>query len=98
VERREPSPRPSPARAGEGEDAPLLTCDSPAPEGRKDRKAADKPGTAAARPFGKHPAVKAAGRDGKPPEPPDFTAETHKRLRNKFASVVELAKAGGLRS
>jgi hypothetical protein len=49
-------------------------------KGRKDRKAADKPETDAARPFGKHAAVKAAGRDGKLPEPPDFTAETHSHL------------------
>ena len=31
------------------------------------------------------------------PEPPDFSAETHKRFRNKLASVVELARAGDLK-
>jgi len=35
--------------------------------------------------------------EGKLPEPPDFSAETHKRFRNKLTSVVELAKAGDLK-
>jgi len=63
--------------------------------GRKGRKGAGKPETAASRPLGKRAAIEAAAREGKPPEPPDFSAETHKRFRNKLA--VELAKAGDLR-
>jgi hypothetical protein len=53
--------------------------------------------TAAVRPLGKRAAIEAAARDGKLPEPPDFSAETHKRFRNKLASVVDLAKAGDLK-
>jgi hypothetical protein len=49
------------------------------------------------RPIGKRAAIEAAAREGKLPEPPDFSAETHKRFRNKLASVVELAKAGDLK-
>ena len=49
------------------------------------------------RSLGKSAAIEAAARDGKLPEPPDFSAETHKRFRNKLASVVDLAKAGDLK-
>jgi hypothetical protein len=49
------------------------------------------------RPFGKRAAIEVAAREGTLPEPPDFSAETHKRFRNKLASVVELAKAGDLK-
>ncbi len=52
---------------------------------------------AAPRPLGKRAAIEAAAREGKLPEPPDFSAETHKRFRNKLASVIELAKAGDLK-
>jgi hypothetical protein len=62
---------------------------------RKPRKAAEK--SATSRPVGKRAAIEAAARDGKLPEPPDFSAETHKRFRNKLASVVELAKAGDIK-
>jgi hypothetical protein len=48
------------------------------------------------RPLGKRAQIEADARAGKLPEPPDFSAETHKRFRNKLASVVELAKAGDL--
>jgi hypothetical protein len=48
------------------------------------------------RPPGKRAAIEAAAREGKLPEPPDFSAETHKRFRNKLASVVELAKSGDI--
>jgi hypothetical protein len=48
------------------------------------------------RPLGKRAQIEADARAGKLPEPPDFRAETHKRFRNKLASVVELAKAGDL--
>ena len=67
-------------------------------KGRKGRKAADKPETTATRPLGKRAAIEAAAREGKLPEPPDFSAETHKRFRNKLASVVEFAKAGDLKA
>ena len=46
--------------------------------------------------LGKRAAIEAA-REGKLPEPPDFSADTHKRFRTKLASVVELAKAGDLK-
>lgn len=55
----------------------------------------------ATRPAGKRAAIEAAAREGKLPTPPDFSAETHKRFRNKLASVIALAEAGdinGLRS
>ncbi len=48
-------------------------------------------------PAGKRAAIEAAARKGKLPEPPDFSAPTHTRFRNKLASVVELAKAGDLK-
>ena len=50
------------------------------------------------RSLGQRAAIEAAAREGKLPEPPDFSAETHKRFRNKLASVVNLAKAGDLKS
>jgi hypothetical protein len=57
-----------------------------------------KAGSAAAtRPLGKRAEIEAAAREGKLPEPPDFSAETHKRFRNKLASVIERAKAGDLK-
>jgi hypothetical protein len=49
------------------------------------------------RPLGKRAAIEAAAREGKLPEPPDFSAPTHTRFRNKLASVIELAKAGDLK-
>jgi hypothetical protein len=49
------------------------------------------------RPQGKRAAIEAAAREGKLPEPPDFSAETHKRFRNKLARVVELAKSGDIK-
>ena len=49
------------------------------------------------RPLGKRATIEAAAREGKLPEPPDFSAPTHTRFRNKLASVVELAKAGDLK-
>ena len=64
---------------------------------KKAQKPAPKPEPVSTRPLGKRAAIQAAARDGKLPEPPDFSAETHKRFRNKLASVVELAKAGDLK-
>ena len=49
------------------------------------------------RSLGKRAAIEAAALEGKLPEPPDFSAETHKRFRSKLASVVNLAKAGDLK-
>jgi hypothetical protein len=49
------------------------------------------------RALGKCATIEAAAREGKLPEPPDFSAPTHTRFRNKLASVVELAKAGDLK-
>lgn len=48
------------------------------------------------RPNGKRAAIEEAARRGELPEPPDFSAETHKRFRNKLASLVDLAKSGDL--
>lgn len=60
--------------------------------------AKQKAGSVATRPLGKRAAIETAAREGKLPEPPDFSAETHKRFRNKLASVAELAKAGDLKA
>jgi len=49
------------------------------------------------RPLGKRAQIEADARAGKLPAPPDFSAATHARFRNKLASVVELAKAGDLK-
>lgn len=49
------------------------------------------------RPLGKRAAIEAAAREGRLPEPPDFSAATHTRFRNKLASVVELAKGGDVK-
>jgi len=64
---------------------------------REPRSNGEPQAAASKRPFGKRAAIEAAAREGKLPEPPDFSAETHKRFRNKLASVVELAKAGDLK-
>jgi hypothetical protein len=48
------------------------------------------------RPLGKRAQIETDARAGKLPEPPDFSAETHKRFRNKLAAVVALANAGDL--
>ena len=66
--------------------------------GKKAQKPAPKQEPVSTRPLGKRAAIEAAAREGKLPEPPDFSAETHKRFRNKLASVVELAKAGDLKA
>ena len=49
------------------------------------------------RPLGRRATIEATAREGKLPEPPDFSAPTHTRFRNKLASVVELAKTGDLK-
>jgi len=64
---------------------------------KKTQKAAAKQEPASVRRLGKRAAIEAAAREGKLPEPPDFSAETHKRFRNRLANVVELAKAGDLK-
>jgi hypothetical protein len=64
---------------------------------KKSPKATVKQEPISTRPLGKRTAIETAAREGKLPEPPDFSAETHKRFRNKLASVVELAKAGDLK-
>lgn len=48
------------------------------------------------RPPGKRTQIEADARAGKLPEPPDFSAETHKRFRKKLAAVIALANAGDL--
>jgi hypothetical protein len=55
-----------------------------------------KAGTASPRPPSKRAQIEADARAGTLPEPPDFSAETHKRFRNKLAAVVALAEAGDL--
>lgn len=42
---------------------------------------------------GKRAAVEAAAREGKLPTPPDFSAPTHARYRNKLSEVIALVKA-----
>jgi hypothetical protein len=74
------------AKRREAEDAKL------APDPSREPQPANKQ-----RPLGKRAAIEAAAREGKLPEPPDFSAETHKRFRNKLASVVELAKSGDIK-
>jgi hypothetical protein len=64
---------------------------------KKTQKPAAKQEAVSTRPLGKRALIEAAAREGKLPEPPDFSADTHKRFRNKLASVVELAKAGDLK-
>jgi hypothetical protein len=64
---------------------------------KKAQKPAAKQEPVSVRPLGKRAAIETAAREGKLPEPPDFSAETHKRFRNKLASVVEIAKAGDLK-
>lgn len=64
---------------------------------KKAQKPAAKQEAVSTRPLGKRAAIEVAARGGKLPEPPDFSAETHKRFRNKLASVVELAKAGDIK-
>jgi hypothetical protein len=74
---------------------PKKTADRDAkltPDASREPQPADKQ-----RPAGKRAAIEAAAREGKLPEPPDFSAETHKRFRNKLAGVVELAEAGDLK-
>ena len=66
--------------------------------GKKAQKPQAKQEAVPKRSLGKRAAIEAAAREGKLPEPPDFSAETHKRFRNKLASVVELAKAGDLKA
>jgi hypothetical protein len=80
------------SKRSEAHDAKLSPDPSREPQAKgKERSAASK----GAR--GKRAAMEAAAREGRLPEPPDFTADTHKRFRNKLASVVELAKAGDLK-
>ena len=69
------------------------------PVTKKAKKTVQKqePTTTPARPLGKRAAIEVAARKGKLPEPPDFSAQTHKRFRNKLASVIEFAKAGNLK-
>jgi hypothetical protein len=45
----------------------------------------------------KRAAIEEAARGGMLPEPPDFSAQTHARFRNKLAHLVELAKAGDIK-
>jgi hypothetical protein len=45
---------------------------------------------------GKRAAAEEAARSGVLPEPPDFSAATHARFRNKLARLVELAEAGDI--
>lgn len=64
---------------------------------KTNRKAATKSEAPATRARdGKRAAVEAAAREGKLPEPPDFSAETHKRFRPKLAKLTEMAKAGDI--
>jgi len=68
-----------------------------APDPSRETQAKGEPHPAAPnRPPGKRAQIEADARAGKLPEPPDFSAETHKRFRNKLATVIALANAGDL--
>lgn len=45
---------------------------------------------------GKRAAISIAAKNGKLPEPPDFSAPTHTRFRAKLAKLIDLAKAGDI--
>jgi hypothetical protein len=78
--------------AAEARDAKLAAdLSREPPAGSAKRSAAPK------RPLGKRAQIEADARAGKLPEPPDFSAETHKRFRNKLAAVVDLANAADLK-
>ena len=64
--------------------------------GKRVQKPAPKQEVVPKRSLGKRAAIEAAAREGKLPELPDFSADTHKRFRNKLATVVAVAKAGDL--
>lgn len=64
---------------------------------KKTQKSAAKQDGTSTRPLGKRAAIEVAARKGKLPEPPDFSAETHRPFRKKLATVVELAEAGDLK-
>jgi hypothetical protein len=49
------------------------------------------------RPLGKREQIETDAWAGKLPEPPDFSAETHKRFRKKLAVVVDLPNAADLK-
>jgi hypothetical protein len=54
------------------------------------------PETIAPATLGKLVAIETAARRGQLPEPPDFSAETHRRFRAKLQTVINFAKAGDL--
>ena len=64
---------------------------------KKAPKTAAKQASSSQRPLGQRAAIEAAAREGKLPDPPDFSAATHKRFRNKLQNVIDLAKAGDLK-
>jgi hypothetical protein len=51
---------------------------------------------ATAKPVGKRAASLEAAQRGELPAVPDFSAETHRRYRNKLAGIVALAEAGNI--
>jgi hypothetical protein len=59
-------------------------------------KAVTSDATPQPRAAGKRAAVEEAARNGELPTPPDFSAPTHARFRNKLARLVELAKAADI--
>jgi hypothetical protein len=59
-------------------------------------KAASKQGERPRMTRGRFAEIEAAAREGVLPDPPDFSAATHARFRNKLAVVVALAEAGDL--
>ena len=70
----------------------------PAPSGPKPEieKAPAETKSAEPNSIGKRADIEAAARAGKLPEPPDFSAETHKRFRTKLAKLAALAEAGDI--
>lgn len=86
--------RPSPAAPAPGETAPEIEA---APE----VEANNPPDAPARKPRGRRAEIEAAAARGILPEPPDFSAATHKPYRKKLADLVALVEArdaAGLRA
>lgn len=95
------------SRQGVLVEAPTAPADHPREAAAKAKTSAKKTAPAKAakankavaandKPISKRAAMMAAAEAGKLPEPPDFSAATHARFRNKLNEIVKLAKAGDI--
>jgi hypothetical protein len=73
-----------------------LAATPPAQRARASRKPRTADGPRPARPTGKRAAIAEAAAKGTLPQPPDFSANTHKPYRARLAKLVELVAAGDL--